>query len=493
MYWEVCIMELKIEKIDWLFFLLCLFAGVLAEEAFFRGQIGVSYFVFIAGFYTIFFWRFRSFKFSHQRVGYLILISIWLLAAGYYLNDTVLFYALNLVVIPSLVIFHLALITSPKKLEWNKLFFLLYTTLRLGQGIRYAGIFIGHIAKKLNRSSNPKQFDVWKKILIGVAIAIPFLFVVLNLLISADAQFEKLVNNLPNLFSFQTEYVFRIIIILIYGFGFFGFMQVLLQKNVQIVKKEGTFKLFQMDGIITLTVLLLLDLVYILFVAVQFKYFFSGTLDDGFTYAEYARRGFFELLFVTLINLTVTTGVITFTKCVQGKLKIAIRFFLSILVLSSCVLLISAFMRMSMYEDAYGFTFTRVLVNSFMIFLLVIFAYTLVKIWLDRLSLFHFYFIAALIYYAGMNIINFDQIVVERNIARYETTGKIDIHYLNHFSSTGILGLIELYDKHPDVPGLKVLLKQRKAEKEYLHPDAWQSKNLVRDKAYNSLDELELK
>ena len=34
-------MELKIEKIDWLFFLLCLFAGVLAEEAFFRGQIGV--------------------------------------------------------------------------------------------------------------------------------------------------------------------------------------------------------------------------------------------------------------------------------------------------------------------------------------------------------------------------------------------------------------------------------------------------------------------
>lgn len=486
-------MELKIEKVEWLFFLLCLFAGVLAEEAFFRGQIGVSYFVFIAVFYTIFFWRFHSFSFSHQRVGYLILISIWLLAAGYYLNDTVLFYALNILVIPSLVIFHLALITSPKKIEWNKPFFILYTALRFGQGIRYAGIFISYIAKKINRSSNPKQFDVWKKILIGVAIAIPFLFVVLNLLISADAQFEKLVNNLPNLFSFQTEYVFRVIIMLIYGLGFFGFMQVLIQKNVQIVKKEGTLKLLQMDGIITLTVLLLLDLVYILFVIVQFKYFFSGTLDNGLTYAEYARRGFFELLFVTLINLTITTGVITFTKGVQGKLKIAIRSALTILVLSSGVLLISAFMRMSMYEDAYGFTFTRVLVNSFMIFLMVIFAYTLVKIWLDRLSLFHFYFIASLIYYAGMNIINFDQIVVDRNIARYETTGKIDIHYLNSFSSTGILGLIELYETNPDVPGLKALLKQRKAEREYLHPDTWQSQNLVRDKAYKRLGELDLR
>ncbi|WP_313799256.1 DUF4173 domain-containing protein [Cytobacillus sp.] len=486
-------MELKIGKIDWLFFLLCLMIGILAEEAFFRGEIGISYFVFIAVFYTIFFFRFRSFSFSHQRVGYLVLISIWLLAAGYYLTDTILFYTLNIIVIPTLVIFHLALITSPKKMEWNKLFFILYTTLRIGHGIRYASHFIGYIAKKLNRSSNPKRNDVWKKVLIGIAIAIPFLFVVLNLLMSADAQFEKLLSNIPNLFNFQTEYIFRILIILIYTFGFFGFMQVLLQKKVQIVQQKDAFKLPQMDGVVTLTVLLLLDLVYILFVVVQFKYFFSGTLDDGFTYAEYARRGFFELLFVTLINLTVTTVVITFSKSVQGKLKTTIRFALSLLVLSSGVLLISAFMRMSMYEDAYGFTFTRVLVNSFMIFLMVIFAYTLIKIWLDRLSLFHFYFIASLIYYAGMNIINLDQIVVERNIARFEKTGKIDIHYLNNFSSTGILGLIELYDKDPNVPGLKALLKQGKAEREYLYADTWQSQNLVRDKAYKKLGELELK
>ena len=175
-----------------------------------------------------------------------------------------------------------------------------------------------------------------------------------------------------------------------------------------------------MDGIITLTVLLLLDLVYVLFVAVQFKYFFSGTLEDGYTYAEYARRGFFELLFVTLINLTVTTGVIYFTKSIQGFLKKVIRLALTVLVLSSGVLLISAFMRMAMYEDAYGFTFTRVLVHSFMIFLMIIFAYTLVKIWLEKLSLFHFYFIASLIYYAGINVVNIDKIVVDRNIARFE-------------------------------------------------------------------------
>ena len=159
--------------------------------------------------------------------------------------------------------------------------------------------------------------------------------------------------------SFRAEYVFRLVIILIYTFGFFGFMQVLMQKNIDNVQKEITRRPIAMDGIITLTVLLLLDLVIYYLLLIQFRYFFNGTLDEGYTYAEYARRGFFELLFVTLINLTVTTGVIHFTKNVQGFLKRTIRMALTVLVLSSGVLLISAFMRLTMYEDAYGFTFIR--------------------------------------------------------------------------------------------------------------------------------------
>lgn len=485
-------MELKIEKIDWFFLFLCLLVGIVAEEAFFRYQIGVSYFIFIAVFYTLFFYRFRSFSFSHQRFGYLVLISIWLLAASYFLYDITLFYALNILVIPALVIFHLALITSPKKIEWSKLTFIFYTVLRLVAGLRYSAIFTKHIAGLFKRDSNQKQYDVWKKILIGIAISIPLLFIILNLLISADAQFERLLSNIPNLISFRGDYVFRLVIILIYTFSFFGFMQVLLQKNIHIIQSEGTRKPIAMDGIITLTVLLFLDLVYVLFVAVQFKYFFSGTLDEGYTYAEYARHGFFELLFVTLINLTVTTVIIHFTKNVQRFLKRTIRMALTVLVLSSGVLLISALMRMTMYEEAYGFTFMRVLVHSFMIFLMVILAYTFVKIWLDKLSLFHFYFIASLIYYVGINTVNFDRMVVDRNVDRFETTGKIDIHYLNSLYATGILGLIEIYEKKPDVPGLKNLLKQRKAEREYLKSDHWQSYNLERNKAYVKLGELDL-
>ena len=334
--------------------------------------------------------------------------------------------------------------------------------------------------------------DVWKKILIGILISVPFLFIILNLLIEADTQFERLISTLPHLISFRAEYVIRLVIILIYTFGFFGFMQVLLQNKNPIVPKKGAIRPIGMDGIITLTVLLLINLVYILFIAVQFKYFFSGTLEDGFTYAEYARRGFFELLFVTLINLSISIAVITLTKTVYGPLKKAISFAMTVLVLSSGVLLVSAIMRISMYEDAYGFTFSRVLAHSFMIFLMVILAYTLVKIWLERLSLFHFYFIASLIYYVGINTANLDKIVVDKNMARFETTGKIDIHYLNSMSATGILGLIEIYEKNPDVPGLEDRLKKSKAERGSMNRNSWQSHNLERDKAFEKLEQLDI-
>lgn len=486
-------MDINVTKKDWFFLLFCLVIGIVGEEAFFRDQIGISYFVFIAAFYMLVFWRFRTFAFTHQRLGYLVLIAIWVLAAGYYLYDSLLFYVLNIVAIPSLVLFHLALITSPKKLEWTNVFFVFYILRRLFEGLRYNALFTRYIAIHSRKNNDPKHNEVWKKILLGVVISVPFLFIILNLLISADAQFARILSALPNMLSFRTDYLIRFLIVLFLAFSFFGYMQVLAQRNIQIFKQEGTIQPVTFDGIITLTVLVLLNIVYMLFIAVQFRYFFSGTLNDGFTYAEYARRGFFELLFVTLINLSVTTVSITYTKKLQGILKKTVNLALSVLVLSSGVLLISAFMRLMMYEEAYGFTFTRVLAHSFMIFLMVIFSYTLVKIWLENLSLFHFYFIAALIYYAGINVVNLDKIVVEQNVNRFELTGKIDIHYLNYMSATGVLGLIHLYEKDPDVPGLEALLRQRKAEKEYLKSGSWQSLNFTRQQAYEKLRALELR
>jgi hypothetical protein len=282
------------------------------------------------------------------------------------------------------------------------------------------------------------------------------------------------------------------IIVFIFTFAFFGLLQVLYNKQIKpIINKEISLS-FKIDAIISITVLVLINSIYLLFTIVQFKYFFSGNLHGDLTYAEYARKGFFELMFVTMINLSITVLVLNFVDTAARLMKRMIQILLTTLVLSSAVMLSSAFMRLSMYEEAYGFTFIRLMAFSFMFFLGVIYMYTLFKIWIEKLSLFHFYFISSLLYYTGMNLIDVEKIVVTKNIDRYEQTGKIDPVYLNSLSYTGVLGLIELYEKNSEIPEVKELLKERKTNLAN-ESDSWQSYNLKSELVVEKLEKLEIK
>ncbi|MGJ7909712.1 DUF4153 domain-containing protein [Neobacillus sp. LXY-1] len=481
----------KIEKSDWVFLVFCLILGILAEEAFFRGQIGISYLVFILAFYAVLFYRSKSFVFSHQRLGYLILCCIWLLSASYVLNDSMLFYVLNILFIPALVIFHLVLVTGPKNLKWNQMSFMALIFSRILNAIKYDVSFTKQIGKGFKGDVDHQKFIVGKKIALGVVIAFPLMLVVMRLLMMADTQFELLIGGIPNWFNMlDGEVVFRSVVIFLFTIAFFGFLQVLFKKQVTVLK-QSEVTVIKLDSIITITVLIIMNVVYVLFTVVQFKYFFGGSLDQDFTYAEYARKGFFELLFVTIINLSITVMVLWLGKQEDGFLKRLTQTLLTLIVVSSAVMLCSAFIRLSLYEDAYGYTLTRVLAHSFMIFLGLIFMYTLVKIWMEKLSLFHFYFVASLVYYTSICMIDLNRIVVKENIKRYQVTEKIDLHYLNSLSYTGVLGLMDLYEEDQYIDGLATILKERKQEA-MVETYPWQSFNLKREQAFEKLKELNL-
>ncbi|MDP4084862.1 MAG: DUF4173 domain-containing protein [Bacillota bacterium] len=482
-------MEKRIGKSEILFWFICLGLGIIAEESFFYGMVGISYIVFVLIFYSVFFLRFRRFPFSYQRIGYLLMICIWLLSASFFLCDNIFFYMLNILVIPSLMIFHLLLVTGPKRMDWYTPKFIIYAYSKIFEAVKYNVTFIGTCIKFLKKGTNENKFKVLKKIIIGILISLPILIIVLTLLISADSQFAQLIGDLPKWINhIYSENLIRFFIILIYTFVFFGFLQALITKNMS-VSQLGQKKLrYQMDGIVALTVLILLNSVYLLFTIVQFKYFFSGSLAGSFTYAQYARRGFFELLFVTVLNISVVNTVLYF---VRYALKRFTQFILSLLIILSGVMLYSAFLRLFMYEEAYGFTFIRVLVHSFMLFLALIFAYTFIKIWLEKLSLFHFYFITAIIYYTLINVVDLDRVVVKENMVRYEQTGKIDLQYMNSLSYTGVLSLIDLYHKNQNVKGLKEILQERKKET-LTEVHSWQSFNLERQQVYDELKKCSL-
>lgn len=476
-----------------MFFLVCLALGILAERSFLNGKIGLSYPVFITVFYGVFFWRYRSYSFTNKKLGLLMVASIWLLSASFFLHSNMILYVMNILVIPVMVLIQLVLVTYPLANQWHRWPFVQKLILTVGAAIAYVYRFLINAVKLAARGLEESKSATIRKVLIGVAISFPLLFVIVNLLVSADQQFGNLIGTFPRwLLGLKIEEeVLRTIAITIYTLAIFGLFQVLKTKQQLPAETPKQKEKMAWDSVISLTVLTLLNIVYLLFVFVQFQYFFSETLKEGYTYAEFARRGFFELLFVTMLNLLIISTIVSFVDKASKFTTLAIRALLSLLVIFSGVMLYSAFIRLFMYEEAYGFTFARVLAHSFMVFLLVILCYSFMRIWMERLSLVRFYIISAIIFYTLVNTVQLDTFVVERNIERYSETGKIDIYYLNSLSYEGVEGLVELYKLNPDHPGLSDLLLQRRQEI-LDSEESWNMINMSRRSAEKAIMDLKM-
>ncbi|MDQ0253133.1 hypothetical protein J2S74_000505 [Evansella vedderi] len=129
---------------------------------------------------------------------------------------------------------------------------------------------------------------------------------------------------------------------------------------------------------------------------------------------------------VTVINFVTLTAILLFSK--KGLASL-VQILLTLLIVFSGVMLTSAFMRLLMYEEAFGYTYSRIFAHAFMIYLVVIFAFTLLRVWANRLSLVRFYLIFTLLFYVGLNIIGIEDIIVTKNMERYEETEEIRLIY----------------------------------------------------------------
>ncbi|MDL4842864.1 DUF4153 domain-containing protein [Aquibacillus rhizosphaerae] len=489
-------MDIRIVKNDVLFLIVCIGLAILAELSFFHGMIGVSYLIFITGFYAVFFVRYRATIFTHRRIGLLLMVSIWLLSASYFFLDPPFFlYSLNIFIIPFLIFAHIILITSPKQLEWCTPKFIRLMAIKVGLALNYDFLFISHCFNAVFKQMDEEKAQIVKRILLGLAIGIPILAVVTPLLMSADTVFENMLGEIPEFFvnlNIQ-EQLFRSIIVFLYLVIFFGTFQILTWEKIRsngITEQQNAEK-FSFDSIVVLTVLFLLNGIYLLFTVVQFTYFFGTAVQEGYTYATYARKGFSELIMVTLVNWTILITALSVVKETRTKLKITLQIMYSILIGVSGVMLASAFQRLSLYESAYGFTIDRILAHAFMIFLMIIFTYTFIRIWIEKLSLIHFYIIASLLFYTAINVVSLENIIVDNNIERYEQTGKIDVDYLSRLSSSGLEGMIQLYEKDPNYPDLQMLLIEKKEAIKY-DDQNWQSYNIQKHQVRQKLLGLDL-
>jgi hypothetical protein len=243
------------------------------------------------------------------------------------------------------------------------------------------------------------------------------------------------------------------------------------------------------------TLLVALDLLFLAFVWIQFAYLFGGRANitvEGYTYAEYARRGFFELLAVSVLALGLIVALHRYTPRETVRRKDIFAGLSSLMVLSVLVILASAFQRLLLYEDAFGYTQLRLYSHVFMIWLGFTFVWFLVVLWLQSKRFALGVFLAVLGFLITLNALNPDAFIAEQNLVRYQATGKLDLPYLTTLSEDVVPVLVRSRDwlTAAERRTLDDHLQQRLQQmEENTRWRNWPSFHLSRQRAYDLLVE----
>ncbi len=289
----------------------------------------------------------------------------------------------------------------------------------------------------------------------GLVIALPFFLVFLALLLSADAIFAA---TLRNLFARKLDISlpFRLIFIIVVAWLSGGWLLYAVrptadpQRPVPQVILQNIRKAIHVGITEAATVLISLNLLFGSFVLIQFAYLFGGlqhiSLGD-ISYAEYARRGFGELVAVSVLTLGVILLFHWFTKRDTAGQSTLFNILSSIMVSFVVVMLISAFQRLTLYELRFGFTELRLFVHVFMIWLGVLLVWFAIALWIQPKRLAIGALAAGIGFIITLNLINPDVFIVRRNVERLDTHNFIDLNYLSTLSYDATAELIKLEQK----------------------------------------------
>jgi hypothetical protein len=341
----------------------------------------------------------------------------------------------------------------------------------------------------LNQRAAKVTKSSYTPILRGIALSLPILFVFLLLLSSADLVFKEFVSSLFSP-SISPEVIGRGILVGFIASLFTGAYALIFMPSAQAevlplpVKKTLTIGATESS-----IVLGSVSLLFFVFVMVQFTYLFGGShqiTGTEFTYAEYARKGFFELIAVATISLALMSAMKTWTAFRTVAQSLVFKSLSGVLIAEVVVIMISAHLRLNLYEDAYGFTVLRLLSHLFILWLAYAFTQLLYHIINEKNdSNFVFQlFIGALCFLVLLNVINPDNFIAHQNIARFNSTGKIDLNYLSSLSEDATPEIATLLD-HPNKDLQKgaayILFSQRRYTDS--QPKHWQSANFGRHRA----------
>lgn len=297
-------------------------------------------------------------------------------------------------------------------------------------------------------------------VFVGILISLPLIFIVVRLLIAADATFAGWVEHLAmalfskNIFDEAWNILFGIPVALYIGGLIFGNVK---GRAVDRIQKDSmdrfAVSLRRAPAPAIYSPVLILCIIYLVFFAAQATYLFSafsGELPQTMTYAEYARRGFFELCAVSGINLAVIVIAHLFTERRDAVSK-GLKLETIALCIFTLLLIATAISKMFMYIQCFGLTQLRVYTSWFMALLFFIFVVAIIR-QLKKFNASRVIVIGFILLFMGLCYSNADGLITKYNIDRYEagTLKFMDEQSLYKLSDAAIPHLYEVYQTTED-------------------------------------------
>lgn len=283
----------------------------------------------------------------------------------------------------------------------------------------------------------------------GFAVAVPLFLVFLSLFVSADAAFDRAVQNV---FSFSMwDWVTTLFFTLGCGWLFAGIGFATTNSGAQSLKTVemnspgvGTTELSIVLGS--------LNALFLSFVCFQWRYLFGGPelikQVTGLTVAEYARRGFFELVAVGALAVLILLGA-DFVRAKHTALqKRLFALLASSQIAMLFVMIVSALQRMYLYQSEFGLTELRVYTTAFMGWISLLLVSFALLIFTDRRRYFAVTALVCGLGIAGtLNAINPDALIAHVNIQRAVAGHEVDMSYLCSLSADSVPAIVANIEK----------------------------------------------
>jgi len=329
-----------------------------------------------------------------------------------------------------------------------------YFLLSLVTGARSAATGIVRLPRSIGWRSAVDQEarEQGRRVARAMLIAVPLLLLFGGLFVAADAVFESWIRSS---LSFDLAAILRHLGWIVGGtVAAAGLLWSGLGTDLEVPPDPELSEGRRLQSVETGVVLGSLTALFAVFVAIQAQYLFGGSehvqSSIGLTYADYARRGFFELVAVALFLLPVLLA-LDWSRARSGRSLTTFRVLSTLLVVLLVVVMASAMQRLRIYIDTFGLTALRFYAAALLVWLGAVFGWLLWSLLRERRN----EFVAGTVLTGMLAIVmvvavNPHGLITTTNLSRAEDGREFDVSHALGLSADATPTLIDGIEALPE-------------------------------------------